>query len=565
MFCLRVLLVQESGSISMTLVMLKCKQKLRSWNPFVPIHLPPNGIARRALCQVPIQYQGYACNATLVLRATCSRSTSTGNSTYNDKVRIHRLISTNRDTVLHDGSIKSTGVSPVLTKALAVVGAAAALLASSIMYTTHTYFEGMEGIRRAVSFYSIAIPKYVLYRYHQSVKSPDPVWEQLDHETSQQGLDIILRLKGFYIKCGQMCASNIGNAFPAIWQETMSILQDQVPPEDFETVILPIIRQELPNYQDTFTYIDPIPIGSASIGQVHRAKMIVPIQVLTQHPNSNATEDTKQSSLVTKDVVIKICYPHVERLLRGDVRTIRTFCEIAQPVHVPALKEVEKQFGTEFDYVQEANNLHQVRSNLIRAKLCAANMDDDSNRRSSATTICTMPNPYRQYCTKRVLVMEEIRGDKLVDVLKRDGQRWMEWATKMKQTNRTEATSSSQVDSTNDESKVPKRITTDEYERYLSIMDTSRRVQNAWNRVFNSTIGFVQRIQQRPYQYASELPLNPSKLVDDLLYIHGHQVLVDGLFNADCHPGMFLRCELYCCSKELLLTRLSNHTFLCFE
>ena len=427
------------------------------------------------------------------------------------------------------------------SRSLTYLGASIAALTSFLaLYMTHHYLEGTEGIQRAVSFYSLAIPKYIVYRYHQLVQSPDHVWERLDQETSQQGLDIILRLKGFYIKCGQMCASNIGNAFPIVWQETMSILQDQVPPEDFQTVILPIIQSELPNYQQIFSYIDPIPIGSASIGQVHRAKMII-------HHNSNNNQETK-------DVVIKICYPHVERLLRGDVRTIRSFCEIAQPVHVPAMREVEKAFSTEFDYVQEANNLYEVRSNLIRAGLCQSTSPDDSdNSIVHPTAICTVPYPYRQYCTKRVLVMEEIHGDKLVDVLKRDGPRWMEWATRVESMKRSKSTATSTTttatatisgsdddirrsSSSSSSSKHNQRITTEEYERYLSIMDTSRRIQNATNRIYNSTIGWVKGIRL-PYQLASELPLNPSKLVDDLMLIHGHQVLVDGRFNADCHPG----------------------------
>ena len=425
---------------------------------------------------------------------------------------------------------KQRGSSFRTSKSLAMIGVSIAAVTSSVIYMTHNYFEGMEGIQRAASFYSLAIPKYIIYRYHQIVQSPDHVWEQLDHETSQEGLDIILRLKGFYIKCGQMCASNIGNAFPVVWQETMSILQDQVPPEDFDTVILPIIQSELPNYQQIFTYIDPIPIGSASIGQVHRAKMII--------PQSN-TETRTSNTVTTKDVVIKICYPHVERLLRGDVRTIRTFCEIAQPVHVPAMREVEKQFVTEFDYVQEANNLFEVRSNLIRAHLCQTNTDDDS----SSTAICTVPLPYRQYCTKRVLVMEQIHGDKLVDVLKRDGQRWKEFASNMESMKRSTSTtthSTADEDSsrTIESTTLNKRITTEEYQSYLSLMDTSRRIQNGWNRIYNSTVGWIKGTPV-PYQYASDLPLNPSKLVDDLLYIHGHQVLVDGRFNADCHPGTF--------------------------
>lgn len=90
----------------------------------------------------------------------------------------------------------------------------------------------------------------------------------------------------------------------------MSVLQDQVPPQPFST-IRDIIASEL-DIDKTFQSIDPEPIGSASIGQVHRA--------------------------VLKDgthVVVKVCYPNVERLLRGDVRTIKLFARVAQPVHVP--------------------------------------------------------------------------------------------------------------------------------------------------------------------------------------------------------------------------------------
>ena len=34
-------------------------------------------------------------------------------------------------------------------------------------------------------------------------------WEELDREASQQALDKILELEGFYVKNGQMAASNI--------------------------------------------------------------------------------------------------------------------------------------------------------------------------------------------------------------------------------------------------------------------------------------------------------------------------------------------------------------------
>lgn len=98
-----------------------------------------------------------------------------------------------------------------------------------VVSSTHANKIFSPGLVRSASFYSLAIPKYVQYRYHMYNGSPDDVWNHLDKETSQVGLEKLLELKGFYVKCGQMAAANIGNAFPEVWVDTMSVLQDQVP------------------------------------------------------------------------------------------------------------------------------------------------------------------------------------------------------------------------------------------------------------------------------------------------------------------------------------------------
>ena len=76
------------------------------------------------------------------------------------------------------------------------------------------------------------------------------------------------------------------------------------------------------------------------------------------------------------------------------------FAKVAQPVHVPALEEIEEQFMTEFDYVQEAQQLENVRKNLGKAGL------------EGPGKICRVPKPYLELCTERVLVMEELHGVK---------------------------------------------------------------------------------------------------------------------------------------------------------
>ncbi|GKY97632.1 hypothetical protein MPSEU_000721600 [Mayamaea pseudoterrestris] len=382
-----------------------------------------------------------------------------------------------------------------------VFGGALAITTLGGFVYMHDELGGFEGLSRSLSFYSVAIPKYIVYRFHSWRQSPDHVWDELDKETSQQGLDKILELQGFYVKAGQMCAANIGNAFPVIWRDTMSILQDQVPAQPF-SVVREIVSREL-DFAQTFQSFEAEPIGAASIGQVHRA--------------------------ILKDgtrVVVKVCYPNVERLLRGDVRTIKLFARLAQPVHVPSLEEVEDQFSREFDYRQEARNLELVRNNLQRAGLLGI--------------LCQVPKPYLNLCTKNVLVMEELIGDKLVDALRQDlknnaernGQTVEQFTDSVK----------SKVKYLEGATGPPVGPTAKDYDLYINLLDSKRRLYNAWVTLYNMTLGLV-GATKRNYMDKSNLPINHAKLLDELIYIQGHEVLVDGKFNADPHPGNILVCR----------------------
>jgi hypothetical protein len=151
-----------------------------------------------------------------------------------------------------------------------ILGGLVITTAGGIKYV-HDHVGGTEGLWRTASFYKFAIPKYIEYRWHMWNQSPQQTWDDLDRETSAMGLEKVYALKGFYVKCGQMCAANIGNAFPLIWQNTLSVLQDQVPHQDFAT-IKSIVESEL-EFDKVFATFEETPIGSAAIGQVHRATL----------------------------------------------------------------------------------------------------------------------------------------------------------------------------------------------------------------------------------------------------------------------------------------------------
>jgi hypothetical protein len=98
-----------------------------------------------------------------------------------------------------------------------VLGGLLVTIAGGINYICQE-LGGLEDLNRAATFYSFAIPTYIKYRYHMYLQSPDEVWNELDRESSAEGLQKAYELEGFYVKSGQVVAANLGDAFPQIWQ-----------------------------------------------------------------------------------------------------------------------------------------------------------------------------------------------------------------------------------------------------------------------------------------------------------------------------------------------------------
>jgi aarF domain-containing kinase len=202
------------------------------------------------------------------------------------------------------------------------------------------------------------------------------------------------------------------------------------------------------------------------------------------------------------------------------------FAQVAQPVHVPALEEIEKQFMTEFDYVQEAEQLESVRNNLARAGL------------EGPGKLCRVPKAYLEYCTTRVLVMEELKGGKLADGLKnemrvqaaREGKTEQQYLTDMRK-------KEAEAKEKRSELKGP---TVEEYDMYISLLDKKRRLLNTFRHLHNWTIGWLPSMPQKQIEKRSDLPINHARMIDDILLLHGHEILVDGYFNGDPHPGNLL-------------------------
>ncbi len=168
---------------------------------------------------------------------------------------------------------------------------------------------------------------------------------------------------------------------------------------------------------------------------------------------------------------------------------------------------------TEFDYVQEAKQMNRVRKNLLK---CDGGLLNPNIHIS-------VPEAFTDLCTHRVLVMEELEGEKLADALRKDMERHAK--RKGMTLEEFEKEEMLKLRKLKQEGSVSiNGPSSEEYERYIRLLNSKRKLSNAAALVHNWTLGFLPGFQYRPYESRSTLPINHAKVIDDLIYIHGHEV-----------------------------------------
>ena len=151
--------------------------------------------------------------------------------------------------------------------------------------------------------------------------------------------------------------------------------------------------------------------------------------------------------------------------------------------------------------------MDNVRQNLEKAGLAGRNK------------LCIVPKPYLNLCTKRVLVMEELKGEKLPEALQKDFEMYAENAgMTFEEFKAKEEAKLRELKQQGKNTNGPSAMELDVYN--LSAM------------IHNYTLGLLPGIPKKAYKDKT-LPINHAKLIDDLIFIHGHECLVDGYFNGD--------------------------------
>jgi aarF domain-containing kinase len=188
-----------------------------------------------------------------------------------------------------------------------------------------------------------------------------------------------VRLQGMLIKACQFIATR-ADVLPDAWVNTLSGLHDHVPPRPFAAIRERVEHELGRPLDDVFAEFDPRPLASASLAQVHAARL----------------HDGRRCA-------VKVQYPGIEGIVRADLRNLAVILRVLAWLEHDfdfrvLMREAFKYIPMELDFEHEADNCETIARNL------AARAD------------VVVPRVYREFSTRRVLVMELIEGIKITDV-----------------------------------------------------------------------------------------------------------------------------------------------------
>jgi ubiquinone biosynthesis protein len=217
----------------------------------------------------------------------------------------------------------------------------------------------------------------VLGRRDESAR-PSP--EELRATTARRFRETLEELGPTFVKLGQILSSR-PDILPLDFIAELSTLQDRVAPMTIEVVLQEIERSF---GKQVFESVDPEPLASASIAQVHRAKL------------KNG-----------EDVVVKVQRPGIEERIKSDTDLLAYLARFLEGVieetgiYTPTgiVEEFRNAMLIELDFENEARNIEAF-----------AKTHDDR-------PYVVIPRVHREVSSRTVITLQELKGHKLRDVL----------------------------------------------------------------------------------------------------------------------------------------------------
>lgn len=179
-----------------------------------------------------------------------------------------------------------------------------------------------------------------------------------------------------FVKFGQVLSTR-RDLMPADIANELAHLQDRVPPFDSDLAIAQIVRSLGSHPDSLFDDFEREPVASASIAQVHFARL------------KNG-----------RDVAVKVLRPGMKKIIDEDVALMAIAADLIERIWVDGRRlkpkevvaEFDKYLHDELDLMREAANGSQLRRNFLNSELLL------------------VPEMFWDYCSSSVIVMERMRG-----------------------------------------------------------------------------------------------------------------------------------------------------------
>lgn len=197
-------------------------------------------------------------------------------------------------------------------------------------------------------------------------------------ESARSVADGLGELKGAAMKIGQMLSMD-SEILPKEVTDALSVLQSEAPSMAFSMVKDEVESSLNASLDDVFSEFSHTPIGSASIGQVHKAV-------------------TKAGA----SVAVKVQYPGIASTIDSDMKNLGSLLQLARAKIGKErvqqyVEEVTETIRNESDYLREADNLERFQTVLRSVPGVRA------------------PLPHFDLCRQNVLVMDFVEGQRLAD------------------------------------------------------------------------------------------------------------------------------------------------------
>ncbi len=204
--------------------------------------------------------------------------------------------------------------------------------------------------------------------------------QEAHRRNARRALAAIVQLQGLFIKVGQLI-SIMANFLPEAFRRELQGLQDNVPPRSYDDIEDRLVEEFGGRSPDeVFAEFERQPVASASIGQVHRARL-------------------KTGELVA----VKVQYPDIEIIVRTDLRALQRIFTVVR-AFLPEwgfdtiYREIREMVLSELDYRKEADAIRVISANFKGRK------------------DVLFPQVMSEYSTARVLTIEWMSGTKVSDV-----------------------------------------------------------------------------------------------------------------------------------------------------